>query len=98
MAKTKGFINLPYPIKYRKGYEAIIITDANGYENFFYPDGKTWDYDGGGQAFNSKGKPIGRRRIEGTINIFFPVKSIKIGGGGKGLTIVDAKNKTYKFS
>ena len=36
--------------------------------------------------------------IVGSVKVFLPVKSIKIGRGGNGLTIVDAKGETYKFA
>jgi len=89
---------ISYPVQYRKGVEATIITSADGYEHFFYPTKSGgWDYDGGGMEFEG-GKIKRAKAIVGSVKVFLPVKSIKIGRGGNGLTIVDAKNKTYKFA
>lgn len=96
----RGAVEISYPIKYKKGAEATIITGADGYEHFFYPPKgakKYWDYDGGGVEFQL-GKRVNVRKIEGSIKVQLPLKSLKIGAGGKGLTIVDAKGKKYEFS
>ena len=91
-------VMISYPIQYRKGVEATIITSADGYEHFFYPTKSGgWDYDGGGMEFEG-GKIKRAKAIVGSVKVFLPVKSIKIGRGGNGLTIVDAKGETYKFS
>jgi hypothetical protein len=95
--KGSVYIDLAYPVKYKKGYEAIIVTGADGFEHFFYAEEGYWDYDGGGSEFQ-KGKLKMSKGIVGSVKVYLPVKSIKIGKGNKGLTIVDAKNKTYEFA
>lgn len=97
-AEKEGYsITLSYPVQYRKGVEATIITSADGYSHYFYPEDGYWDYDGGEIAFE-KGKIKRSKGIVGSVKIFLPVQSIKIGRGGNGLTIVDAKGETYQFS
>ena len=99
ISEREGYsIILSYPVQYRKGVEATIITSADGYEHFFYPTkSEGWDYDGGGVEFRG-GKIKRAKGIVGSVKVFLPVKSIKIGRGGNGLTIVDGKGETYKFS
>jgi len=98
--EAEGYsVTISYPIQYKIWNDegAIRVQSADGYDHYFYPTKTDWDYDGGGMSFE-KGKPKRSKGIVGSVKVFLPVKSIKIGRGGNGLTIVDAKEKTYKFS
>jgi hypothetical protein len=98
--EAEGYsLTISYPIQYQNwGDGAIKVQGADGFDHYFYPTKSGgWDYDGGGMEFQG-GKPKRGKGIVGSVKIFLPVKSIKIGRGGNGLTIVDAKGETYKFS
>lgn len=95
--KSDSYIDLSYPVKYRKGVKATIITGADGYQHYFYPEDGYMDYDGGETTF-VKGKIVRAKSIIGVVRLYLPIKSIKIGTAGNLLTIVDAKRKKYVFS
>ena len=98
--EAEGYsVTISYPIQYKIWNDegAIRVQSADGYDHYFYPTKTDWDYDGGGMSFEG-GKPKKGKGIVGSVKVFLPVKSIKIGRGGNGLTIVDAKGETYKFS
>lgn len=98
--EAEGYsITISYPIQYDIWNDegAIRVKSADGFDHYFYPDKGSWDYDGGGMEFKG-GKAKRSKGIVGSVKVFLPLKSIKIGRGGNGLTIVDAKGETYKFS